>query len=51
MARRLGLTWDEVDGIMARAVERGLERRGACEQRRIGLNETSCHKRHEYVTW
>ena len=50
VARRLGLTWDEVDGIMARAVERGLERRGACEPRRIGLDETSFQKRHEYVT-
>jgi transposase len=50
VARRLGLTWDEVDGIMARAVERGLRRRGACEPRRIGLDETSFQKRHEYVT-
>jgi hypothetical protein len=50
VARQLGLTWDEVDGIMARAVERGLERRGACEPRRIGLDETSFQKRHEYVT-
>jgi transposase len=50
VARRLGLTCDEVDGIMARAVERGLERRGACEPRRIGLDETSFQKRHEYVT-
>jgi transposase len=50
VARRLGLTWDEVDGIMARAVGRGLNRRGACEPRRIGLDETSFQKRHEYVT-
>ena len=50
VARRLGLTWDEVDGIMARAVERGRECRGACEPRRIGLDETSFQKRHEYVT-
>jgi transposase len=32
------------------AVERGLERRGACAPRRIGLDETSFQKRHEYVT-
>ncbi len=50
VARRLGLTWYEVDGIMARAVERGLERRGACEPRRIGLDATSFQKRYEYVT-
>ncbi len=31
-------------------MERGLERRGACEPRRIGLDETSFKKRHEYVT-
>jgi transposase len=50
VARRLGLTWDEVDGIMARAVERGLSRRGETSARRIGLDETSFRKRHEYVT-
>jgi transposase len=50
VARLLGLAWDEVDGIMARAVERGRECRGACEPRRIGLDETSFQKRHEYVT-
>jgi len=50
VARRLGLTWDELDGIMARAVERGLERRGACEPKRIGLGEKSFQKRYEYVT-
>jgi transposase len=50
VARRLGLTWDEVDGIMARAVERGLARRAEPSARRIGLDETSFRKRHEYVT-
>lgn len=50
VARRLGLTWDEVDGIMARAVERGLARRCETSPTRIGLDETSFRKRHEYVT-
>ncbi len=50
VARRLSLTWDEVDGIMSRAVERGLARRGETEPSRIGLDETSFQKRHEYVT-
>jgi transposase len=50
VARRLGLSWDEVDGIMSRAVARG---RSRCEEgipTRIGLDETSFQKRHEYVT-
>ncbi len=47
VARRLGLTWDEVDGIMARAVERGLARRDDSAPARIGLDETSFQKRHE----
>ena len=50
VARRLGLTWDEVDGIMSRAVERGLARRDASAPTRIGLDETSLQMRHEYVT-
>ena len=50
VARRLGLTWDEVDGVMARAVERGLARRDGSAPVRIGLDETSVQKRHEYVT-
>lgn len=50
VARQLGLTWDEVDGIMARAVTRGLARRAVVAPRRIGVDETSFQKRHEYVT-
>ncbi len=50
VARRFRLTWDEVDGIMARAVDRGLARRSELSPRRIGLDETSFQKRHEYVT-
>ena len=50
VARRLGLTWDEVDGVMARAVERDLARRDGSAPVRIGLDETSFQKRHEYVT-
>jgi len=33
MGERLGLSWDEVDGIMERAVKRGLERRRVEKQR------------------
>lgn len=50
VARRLRLTWDEVDGIQARAVARGLARRRRRTSRRLGVDETSFAKRHEYVT-
>jgi transposase len=50
VARRLNLSWEEVDGIMSRAVERGLARREEATPSRIGLDETSFQKRHEYVT-
>jgi hypothetical protein len=44
------LSWDEVDGIMQRAVKRGLERRGETKPKNIGIDETSFRKRHDYVT-
>lgn len=50
VARRLRLTWDQVDGIMQRAVQRGLARREDLAPTRIGIDETSFQKRHEYVT-
>jgi len=50
VAERLSLTWDEADGIMQRAVRRGLERRQAAAPRRLGVDETSYRKRHEYMT-
>ena len=51
VARLLDLSWDQVDGVMQRAVKRGLERRGPAPGcRRLGVDETSFQKRHEYVT-
>lgn len=50
VARMLRMTWDEVDGVMARAVARGLARRQSEPLRSIGIDETSFQKRHEYVT-
>jgi transposase len=50
VAKMLRLTWDEVDGIQARAVERGLARRDKKVPRYAGVDETSYQKRHEYVT-
>jgi transposase len=50
VADLMDLTWDQVDGIMQRAVRRGLARRAELEPARIGIDETSFQKRHEYVT-
>jgi transposase len=50
VARQLGLSWDEVAGIQERAVARGLARRERKPPKRIGVDETSFQKRHEYVT-
>ncbi len=50
VARRMALTWHEVDGIMERAVQRGLGRRALVAPERMGVDETSFQKRHEYVT-
>lgn len=50
VAENFGLSWDEVDGIKARAVKRGLERREKTTPKHIGIDETSFKKRHQYVT-
>lgn len=50
VARLMRLTWKEVDGIMCRAVVRGLGRRKLEAPERMGVDETSFQKRHEYVT-
>jgi transposase len=50
VARQLQLSWDEVAGIQERAVRRGLARRRREPPKRIGVDETSFQKRHEYVT-
>jgi transposase len=50
VARRMGLTWDEADGIMQRAVRRGLARRGPEVVQELGVDEKSFQKGHEYVT-
>lgn len=51
VSRQLKLSWNAIDGIMQRAVRRGLARRdvGAiCK--RMGVDETAFRKRHDYVT-
>lgn len=50
VAEQMRLSWDEVDGIMCRAVARGLLRRKRVQVRRLGVDETSFQRRHEYVT-
>jgi transposase len=50
VAEQLHLSWDEVDGIMQRAVHRGLARREKQAPEKLGIDETSFQKRHEYVT-
>jgi transposase len=50
VAERMGLTWDEVHGIMHRAVKRGLARREAEQVPRLGVDEKAFRKRHRYVT-
>ena len=50
VGEQLRLTWDQVDGIVSRAVKRGLARRKRIRVKRLGVDETSFQKRHEYVT-
>lgn len=50
ISRRLRLSWEQVAGIQARAVARGLARRRRAAPRQIGVDETAFQKRHEYVT-
>ena len=46
----LRISWDEGWGIKARAVKRGLARRGAEVVGRIGVDEKAIAKRHRYLT-
>jgi transposase len=50
VARLMNLSWNAIDGIMQRAVKRGLARREEISPTRIGIDETAFKKRHDYVT-
>ncbi len=50
VAELVGLTWDQVDGIQQRAIERGLARRKPTLVRNLGIDETSYQDDHEYVS-
>lgn len=51
VSRLMNLSWNAIDGIMQRAVKRGLSRRDdeLCVTQ-IGVDETAFKKRHDYVT-
>ena len=46
----MGLSWNAKDGIIQRAIKRGLARRIEQSVAQIGVGETSFRKRHNYVT-
>ncbi len=46
VSRRMRLSWDQIDGIMQRAVRRGLARRKLEGIRHVGVDETSFQRRH-----
>src|SRR6202790_4478845 len=50
VAGLLKLSWDEIHGIMERAVKRGLERRKAEPVSQIGVDEKAFRKGHNYLT-
>ncbi len=50
VADRMKLSWNAVDGIMQRAVKRGLSRRAALSPARISVDETAYRKGHDYIT-
>ena len=50
VGEQLHLSWDEIHGIMERAVERGLARRQAEEIPQLGVDEKAFRKGHKYLT-
>jgi len=50
VAAQLGLSWEEIHGIMERAVKRGLARRQAEPIPYLGVDEKSFRKWHKYFT-
>ncbi len=50
VARQLDLSWDEIHGIMERAVRRGLARRTADELPHLGVDEKAFRRGHRYAT-
>ncbi|MBI4909551.1 MAG: transposase, partial [Acidobacteria bacterium] len=50
VAEQLGLSWDEIHGIMKRAVKRGLARRKAEPVSQLGVDEKAFRKGQKYMT-
>jgi transposase len=50
VGKQLGLSWDEIHGIMDRAVSRGLKRRQAEPVARLGIDEKSTRRGQRYLT-
>ncbi len=50
VAEQLHLSWDEIHGVMDRAVERGLKKRKAEPVTYIGVDEKAFRKGHRYLT-
>ena len=50
VAELLHLSWDEIHGIMERAVKRGLQRRKAEVVSHLGVDEKAFRKGHKYIT-
>lgn len=50
VSKQLKLSWNAVDGIMQRAVKRGLSRREAHSPKNISVDETAYQKGHDYIT-
>lgn len=50
VTRLLGIAWETVGSIVARVVERRLDRERLVGLRRIGIDEFSYKKRHQYLT-
>ena len=47
---KLSLSWNAIDGIMLRAVKRGLAHRQTESPKHVSVDETSFRKGHDYVT-
>jgi transposase len=50
VAENFNISWDETDGIMQRAVKRGLSKRAGEAVKNLGIDETSYQKGHTYST-
>lgn len=50
VSKYLRLSWDETDHIKAKAVTRGLKRKGVVEAKAICIDEKSVGRGHDYVT-